>query len=79
LKLSLTEGFDGDLNNKHMLADKFRRELENFNSPEKTRGRITSRNSECKTPTNYTFFQKYVPKSRKNSEILKKKSFKFNE
>jgi len=47
-------------------------------SPEKTSGRITSRNSELKSPgLNYTFFNKYVPKSRKNSEILRKKSFGF--
>lgn len=63
-----------------MAGDRFKEELENFQSPDKVRGRITSRHSELRSPgLNYTFFHKYVPKSRKNSEILKKKSFKFND
>ena len=49
-----------------------------YSSPDKTRGRITTRNSEARSPgLKYTFFNKMVPKSRKNSEILKKKSFGF--
>jgi hypothetical protein len=72
----MTEGFD---NSKNMLKDGFRTELNDFSSPEKTRGRITSRNSECKSPglNSFDFFNKYVPKSRKNSEVLKRKSFGF--
>ena len=62
-----------------MSQDLFRNELNDFASPDKTRGRITTRNSECKSPSldHFSFFNKYVPKSRKNSEVLRKKSFGF--
>ena len=82
LHLSLTEGFENveQRDKLEMKRDLFREELMGFNSPDKTRGRITTRNSEARTPglnLNYTFFNKIVPKSRKNSEIMRKKSFGF--
>lgn len=58
----MTEGFDNQKNNinkqhhkiripaMNLAGDDFKLELGNFNSPEKTKGKVTSRHSDIRSP-----------------------------
>lgn len=49
----MTEGFDNIKNRlpaMNLAGDDFKLELGNFNSPEKTKGKVTSRHSDIRSP-----------------------------